>query len=322
MNGMKKSICVILEQREGIIKESSLAMASTIAELSRGNNLSMYAIVIGGNQIINRDEIGKFGIENIIHAGNPSLIDYSPTLYADILASLIDPKTVSCIIISHTAFGQDIGPRLAGTMHTQILTDCVEVSFDNDVFRATKTIFGGKVNEIADISSVLHIITLRPNLFKKIEFPVESQIKALDFVIPDNNSEITTIEFGMQKKDVTEADIIISGGRGMQSAENFSLIRDLAYQLQGAVGASRAVVDAGWISHESQIGQTGKTVSPSLYIACGISGSIQHLAGMSSSKCIVAFNTDKNAPIFSVADYGIVGDVLQILPKFATEIKK
>ncbi|NNL20633.1 MAG: electron transfer flavoprotein subunit alpha/FixB family protein, partial [Ignavibacteriaceae bacterium] len=189
---------------------------------------------------------------------------------------------------------------------------------------ATRPIYAGKALMDVKLTTDKKVISLRPNVFKAeaSENPSDSEINVKEISSPNLNTKVTEFKKAEGKLDVAEADIIVSGGRGMKGPENFHLIEELADAFGAAVGASRAVVDAGWRPHREQVGQTGKTVSPTLYVACGISGAIQHLAGMSSSKYIVAINKDKDAPIFNVADYGITGDVFEILPALREEVTK
>jgi electron transfer flavoprotein alpha subunit len=219
--------------------------------------------------------------------------------------------------------GVDLAPRIAVRLNAGIVMDCMKFEvIDNDI-TATRPVYAGKALIDCKLTSDIKIFTIRPNVFKPQSVnstALEVETKTIDN--PNLSTRVTSFKKSEGKLDVAEADIIVSGGRGMKGPENFHLIEELADVLGAAVGASRAVVDAGWRPHREQVGQTGKTVSPSLYIACGISGAIQHLAGMSSSKYIVAINKDKDAPIFNVADYGIAGDVFEILPAMIEEIKK
>jgi electron transfer flavoprotein alpha subunit len=201
--------------------------------------------------------------------------------------------------------------------------DCVNLQVESGEVVATRPIYAGKAFVKVKLSSDVKVFTIRPNVFKAELFDSGSaSVETKEISNPNLKAKVVSFKKSEGKLDVAEADIIVSGGRGMKGPENFNLIESLADSLGAAVGASRAVVDAGWRPHREQVGQTGKTVSPSLYVACGISGAIQHLAGMSTSKYIVAINKDKDAPIFSVADYGIAGDVFEILPVLTEEIQK
>jgi electron transfer flavoprotein alpha subunit len=220
--------------------------------------------------------------------------------------------------------GKDIAPRVAVRLGAGLASDCIALRAEGTNVLATRPVFAGKALLDVRVTTPVNVFTLRPNVFEAAvggaEASVEQRVAALDPA--DLVTAVEEVKIAAGRPDVTEAEIIVSGGRGMKGPEHFHLIEALADALGGGVGASRAVVDAGWRPHDEQVGQTGKTVSPTLYIACGISGAVQHLAGMSSSKFIVAINKDKDAPIFQVADYGIVGDVFAVLPALTAELKK
>ncbi|MCW9097836.1 MAG: electron transfer flavoprotein subunit alpha/FixB family protein, partial [Ignavibacteriaceae bacterium] len=215
-------------------------------------------------------------------------------------------------------------PHLSIKLDAACVVDCIKISVSGNDIICTRPTYAGKALVDLKLLSNKKVITIRPNVFKAqvTENSNPPEIVVKDITSANLRSKVTEFKKAEGKLDVSEADIIVSGGRGMKGPENFHLIEELAETLGAAVGASRAVVDAGWRPHSEQVGQTGKTVSPTLYIACGISGAIQHLAGMSSSKFIVAINKDKDAPIFNVADYGITGDLFEILPVLTSEIKK
>jgi len=225
-----------------------------------------------------------------------------------------------------TALGRDVAARVAARLRTGLLTDVVELERTaGGGLRGKRPVYSGKAFAWAQVPDARPAMaTLRPNVFAATNDPGRVA-EVVPLAVPSGTPRAVTVRLetaAQQELDVAEAPIVVSGGRGLKAPENFSLVRDLAHALGGAVGASRAVVDAGWIDHAHQVGQTGKVVSPSLYVACGISGAIQHLAGMSSSKVIVAINKDAEAPIFKIATYGIVGDVFEVLPKLTEEIKK
>jgi electron transfer flavoprotein alpha subunit len=228
-------------------------------------------------------------------------------------------------MLSATALGKDLAPRVAVRLQAGLASDCTALRVDGGSIIATRPMYAGKTLAEVRVTTPLQVFTLRPNVFNAgassgAAAPVAAQ--TMTFTDADVSTRVTGVQMGSGKLDVAEADIVVSGGRGLKAPENFKMIEELAASLHGAVGASRAVVDAGWRPHSEQVGQTGKTVSPSLYVAVAVSGAIQHLAGMSSSKYIVAINKDKDAPIFQVADYGIVGDAFEVVPALTAEIKK
>ncbi|MDR3627729.1 MAG: electron transfer flavoprotein subunit alpha/FixB family protein [Ignavibacteriaceae bacterium] len=320
---MAKKIIGILEQREGKLKKSSFEILSLVFKLASELKLDCEAVAIG-NEIENLDEISKYGVSNVTHYKNEKLELYSSSAYTGIITNHAKENDAAYLIFPDTAYGRDLAPRVSARLNAGCIIDCIKVeTLDGDI-KAIRPVYAGKALIEVKLNSAIKILTIRPNVLKPVivEKPFELNITVKDVSSPDLRAKVVEIKKSDEKLDVAEADIIVSGGRGLKSPENFSLVENLAEALGGAVGASRAVVDAGWRPHSEQIGQTGKTVSPSLYVACGISGAIQHLAGMSSSKYIVAINKDKDAPIFSVADYGIAGDVFDILPALTNEIKK
>ncbi len=318
-------ILVFLEQREGTIKKSSFEALSKAVQMALELDLQTQAITLG-DKINNLNEVSKFGITEITHLKNSSLKNYAPSAYTKLISDFIKENNFDLIFFSNTSLGKDLSARVSVQLNAGIAIDVIEIENQQGNFICTRPIYAGKALQEIVIKTNIKIFTFRPNVFKAIENNNNQNIQINVKEVFNENLDLKTKVIELKKAegklDVTEADIIVSGGRGMKGPENFHLIEELAEVLNGAVGASRAVVDAGWRQHDEQVGQTGKTVSPSLYIACGISGAIQHLAGMSTSKYIVAINKDKDAPIFQVADYGIVGDVFECLPKLIEEVKK
>ncbi len=320
---MANKILAILEQRENKLKRSSFEAVSVSAKLAGELKLEAEAVVVG-DEIENISDIAKYGIKKVIHFKNENLKNYSTSAYTQIICDYAKESGVSFLILSGTSLGKDLAPHLSARLQAGCLMDCINLNSSSGEVVATRPVYAGKALIDVKLKSEIKIFVLRPNVFKT-EVKDDSaniEVETKNIENPDLKTRVTEIKKSEGKIDVAEADIIVSGGRGLKAPENFHLVEELADTLGAAVGASRAVVDAGWRDHREQVGQTGKTVSPSLYIACGISGAIQHLAGMSSSKYIVAINKDKEAPIFSVADYGIAGDVFEILPALTEEIKK
>jgi electron transfer flavoprotein alpha subunit len=320
---MANKVLAVLEQREGIIKRSSFEAASTAAKLAKDLNTSAEAVVVG-DAISNLNEVAKFGIQKVIHLKNSELSNYSSSGYTEAVTNLAVEGNYDILILSNTALGKDLAPRLSVKLDAACVVDCVKLNLSGNDIILTRPAYAGKALIDVKLLSTKKVITIRPNVFKAqvVENAAPAEILVKEVSGVNLKSRVTGFKKSEGKLDVAEADIIVSGGRGMKGPENFHLIEELAEVLGAAVGASRAVVDAGWRTHNEQVGQTGKTVSPTLYVACGISGAIQHLAGMSSSKYIVAVNKDKDAPIFNVADYGITGDLFEIIPALTKEIKK
>ncbi|MBT8380684.1 MAG: electron transfer flavoprotein subunit alpha/FixB family protein [Ignavibacteria bacterium] len=319
---MAKKILAFLEQREGTLKKSAFEVSTLAAKLSADLGCEVEAVVVG-NEVNNLNEIPKYGISKISHLKNGDLQKYSSTAYTEAVSNFANEIGADVLILSSTSMGKDLAPRIAVKIDAGCLMDCIKLDSSNKLV-ATRPIYAGKALMDVKLTTDKKVISLRPNVFKAeaSENPSDSEINVKEISSPNLNTKVTEFKKAEGKLDVAEADIIVSGGRGMKGPENFHLIEELADAFGAAVGASRAVVDAGWRPHREQVGQTGKTVSPTLYVACGISGAIQHLAGMSSSKYIVAINKDKDAPIFNVADYGITGDVFEILPALREEVTK
>lgn len=319
---MANTILAVLEQRENKIKKSSFEVVSTAAGLAKDLGLAAQAVVIG-DTVENIQDISKYGITNVTHFKSSELANYSSSAYTNIIVEFAKEISAEYLLFSATSLGKDISPRVAVKLDAGCIVDCTNLQAVDGSVVVTRPIFAGKALMDVKPKSEIKIISLRPNVFKANDNSSDTTNvveKSVDN--PDLSTKVIEFKKSEGKLDVAEADIIVSGGRGLKAPENFKLVENLADALGAAVGASRAAVDAGWRPHREQVGQTGKTVTPNLYVACGISGAIQHLAGMSSSKYIVAINKDKDAPIFSVADYGIAGDVFEILPVLTEEVKK
>ena len=319
---MPEKILAVLEQREEQLKKVSYEVLSIANRLSKQLACECEGVILG-DEISNITELNKYLSGRIVHFKNSLLNNYSPSAYSKIISNYINENQFTVIVFPNTAFGIDLAPRVAVKTNSAIATDCIKVELIDGNLVFIKPVYAGKSLINFKINAERKVFTIRPNIFKpEINEAANSSIEVREVSDLDLSTKVTSYKKSEGKLDVAEADIIVSGGRGMKGPENFHLIEELAEVLGAAVGASRAVVDAGWRPHREQVGQTGKTVSPTLYIACGISGAIQHLAGMSSSKYIVAINKDKDAPIFNIADYGIAGDVFEIIPALTQEIKK
>ncbi len=317
-------ILVFVEQRDGHVRKASFEALSEAKRLAQGKGIPVVAVVVGSGVRGLASTLGDWGAEKVFVADQPELAHYSPQAYAQALASAVGEAQPQAVFLAATAMGRDLAGRLAAKLKVGCLPDVTAVRWDGDTLQAVRPVYSGKALATVDGGkSVPVVVTLRPNVFPAQKSPHTAEVMALPPVAVRGGykvKEVVSLQAG--ELDVAEADIIVSGGRGLRGPENFALIRELAKVLGAAVGASRAAVDAGWIDHAHQVGQTGKVVSPTLYIACGISGAIQHLAGMSSSKVIVAINKDPEAPIFKVADYGVVGDLFQVIPALTEEVRK
>jgi electron transfer flavoprotein alpha subunit len=319
---MIKKVLFFAEQRNGELKKSSFEAAKFASELAGKYSAEAEGVIIG-NDINDLEMLGGYGIGKVVHLKNPDLENYSSSAYSELLAEYAGETNADTVILSNTAMGKDLAPSLSVKLNAGLAIDCIEFQYEGEELIATRPIYAGKALIDIKVTSSIRVFTLRPNVFNPGE-PGDSKAEVVVKEVGDPNlsSRVSDLKKSDGKLDVAEADIIVSGGRGLKGPEHFHLIEDLADAFGGAQGASRAVVDAGWRPHSEQVGQTGKTVSPTLYVAVGISGAIQHLAGMRSSKYIVAINKDKDAPIFQVADYGIAGDAFEIVPALIDEIKK
>lgn len=317
-------ILAFAEQRDGQFKKvafEAMRAAATLAAQTRGQALG----VVVGDQVQSMSAaLGGYGAAKVLVVQSPRL-KLPSNAYAEVIAQVAKKEKADIVLFSATSMGKDLAPRVAVKLDAGLAADCTSLNVEGETLVATRPVFAGKALTDITVTSSVKIFTLRPNVFSAGEStgamaPVEEA--AVSLVDAQYGASVKEVTQASGKLDVAEADIIVSGGRGLKGPENFAMIEELAGVLGAAVGASRAVVDAGWRPHDEQVGQTGKTVSPSLYIAVGISGAIQHLAGMSSSKYIVAVNKDKDAPIFQVADYGIAGDAFEVVPALTKEIRK
>ena len=314
-------ILVFVEQRNGVIRQASL---QAISEAHRQAGGDVATVLVGSGVGDAAAGLGAFGAAKVYLADDPNLALYSSEGYGEAVAKAVEAVSPDAVFFAGTAMGRDLAPRVAAKLGVGALADVVALEKDGDQFVVRRPVYSGKAFATVDSAgSKPQVISLRPNVFAAEETGGSAEVVTLDGLSLAIRAVVKELlDTGGGEIDVAEADIIVSGGRGLKGPENFALIRSLAEALGGAVGASRAAVDAGWIAHKHQVGQTGKVVSPSLYIAAGISGAIQHLAGMSSSKIIVAVNKDPDAPIFKIADYGIVGDLFDVIPPMVEEVKK
>lgn len=315
-------ILVFVESSNGKIKRSAQELLSAAKRSGQP-----VAALVGGSQVDQyANEVAAFGATEV-HAFKDAAFDqYNPESFSEMMAQAVAAIQPTVILASASSLGRDLFPRVAARLDTGVVSDCTDLSFQGEDVTAKKPVYSGKAfAKMGFDNSPVKIVLMRAN-----QLPIDppqtgatANVIAHTFSKPDLKTLIKEVVKGASEKmDLTEANIIVSGGRGLKEAANFKMLHDLADVLGATVGASRAVVDAGWVSHGMQVGQTGKTVAPSLYIAVGISGAIQHLAGMSGAKVIVAINNDANAPIFQKATYGIVGDLFDVLPKLTEEFKK
>jgi electron transfer flavoprotein alpha subunit len=318
------NILAFAEQRDAKIKKSSFETVQAASRLAEQLGAECTALVIGSGVLQIAGELGRYGATRILVVDAPEHVRHSNTAYAKVIAQIALQQGAEYVFLPASQMGKDIAPRVSVRLNAGLASDCTALNVENGEVIATRPIYAGKAMVDVRVKTHVKVFTLRPNVFTAIPSGGGAQVEQVMLPLDQNDftSVVTAVKVATGRPDVTEADIIVSGGRGLKGAENFHLVEQLADVLGAGVGASRAVVDAGWRPHDEQVGQTGKTVSPSLYIACGISGAVQHLAGMSSSKYIVAINKDKDAPIFQVADYGIVGDLFEIVPELTAQLRQ
>ncbi len=322
-------IWVLPEQRGAELKKVSFELLSLGRKLADKAGQDLGALLLGSGVEMLAPELAKYGADKVLLADNPDLQDFLTESYTSVICDAVIANEPSILLFSATTQGRDLAPRVAARLGTGLATDCTELDInDAGLLVIKRPIFAGKLfaNVVLE-NTKPQIASVRPNVIPVQEDPKAGEVVRLEVRIDPSRVRTNLVEIKKEtgaRVDLTEARIIVSGGRGMKGPENFSILEDLAATLgsEATVGASRSAVDAGWRPHSDQVGQTGKTVTPDLYIACGISGAIQHLAGMSSSKYIVAINKDPDAPIFKRADYGIVGDLFKIVPLLKEELSK
>jgi electron transfer flavoprotein alpha subunit len=318
------NIAVFIEQRDGALKKVAWQMMSEARRIADTTDGEVWGVFLGADASAAAAEAGKYGADKVFSASGEEFNQYNSEIYGTALAAFCKSAGPDILLIGSTAMGKDLGPKVAAKLECACISDAVGLKYEGG-WEVRRPIFAGKCFSDVTPKSAMAVVGIRPNAFILEEKAGPATGETFDAGTSgiDPKAVVKNIESGDGGKiELTEAEIIVSGGRGIKGPENFELIEKLADSLGAAAGASRAIVDAGWVDYSNQVGQTGKTVGPNLYIACGISGAIQHLAGMSSSKCIVAINKDANAPIFKVADYGIVGDLFDIIPTLTDEIGK
>lgn len=309
--------------------EGKIALKKSALELltaARKSQLKVAALALGSGASQLATELGACGVDDA-HLGDEASFDrYNPEIFAGVVAAAVRASGATTVLASSTLLARDLFPRVAAQLQTSVASDCTELSWAGATPVVRRPMYSGKCSAAVEFAAgALPVILMRANQMP-VEVASQAKPSAVHAVAAPAQDLATIVKDVVRstsgKLDLTEANIIVSGGRGLKEAAGFKVIEELADVLGATVGASRAVVDAGWVPHSMQVGQTGKTVAPSLYIACGISGAIQHLAGMSGSKVIVAINKDANAPIFQKATYGIVGDVFEVVPLLTQEFKK
>ncbi|GAA2348171.1 electron transfer flavoprotein subunit alpha/FixB family protein [Dactylosporangium salmoneum] len=316
---MAEVLVVVEASSQGGVKKVTLEMLT----LARALGGDVSAVVLGGSADALTEKLGEYGATKIYAAGGADLDEYLVAPKATVLAALIQRVSPSAVLLASSQEGKEIAARVAVKLDNGILTDVVDLDPSGT---ATQMVFAGSTIVKSKVTKGLPLVTVRPNSLTPAPAPATPAVEALEVAVEDRDKLAKVVERKVEAKgarpELAEASVVVSGGRGVGSADNFKLVEELADLLGGAVGASRAAVDSGFYPHQFQVGQTGKTVSPQLYVALGISGAIQHRAGMQTSKTIVAVNKDPEAPIFELADFGVVGDLFKVVPQAAEEIRK
>ena len=324
-----QGVWVFAEQRNGELQKVSLEILGEGRRLANELGVKLTAVLLGDNVACLANTLGEHGADEVLVAEHEALASYTTDGYTKVICDLANERKPGILFIGATFIGRDLGPRVAARLSTGLTADCTSlaVEVENGALLATRPAFGG--NLMATIACPDHrpqMATVRPGVFSKLNDKNDNyNIENVEVDLQASDIRTTVLEVVKSNKDIVdigEARFIVSGGRGVGSKENFEMLQELATALGGVVGASRGAVDKGWIERDYQVGQTGKTVRPTIYIACGISGAIQHVAGMQESDMIIAINKDETAPIMKVADYAIVGDLNKVLPEMISKVKE
>ena len=322
---MAKTILVFGEIRGGALKPITRELITAANQLAQAGGASVALALIGDGVDTALADAKSLPVARVFTAKHALLSSYSSQAYAIALAAVVTASDAGVVLFGATSEGRDLSARAAARCGAALFTDCTELGMNNGVLRVKRPVYSGKVYAELESIAPIAMASVRPNVYAAVSGSGTAEVVEVPVQIEESHvrgrvKELVQTAAGT--KDITEADIIVSGGRSLKSSENFAILEELAKALGASVGASRAAVDAGYRPHSAQVGQTGKVVNPKLYIAVGISGAIQHLVGMRTSKVIVAINKDENAPIFQKADYGIVGDLFDVVPKITEEFKK
>ena len=319
------NILVYAEIRDGVFKGINAELITAANSLAQSTGGEVHVALIGDGLDALVEEAKKYAVAKIYKASNPALAAYSSQGYTAALEAIVGRSSPKVVLFGATGMGKDLSARTAARLGASLFTDCTELSLEGGNLKAVRPAYSGKVYSTVVAKADIQMASVRPNVYAPAEGAgssaevVDVSVELAADAIKGKVKETVSLTRG--SKDITESEIIVAGGRALKSGDNFKILQDLADTLGGTVGASRAAVDAGYVSHSIQIGQTGKVVNPKLYFAVGISGAIQHLVGMRTAKVIVVINRDENAPIFQKADYGIVGDLFEVVPKLNDEFK-
>ena len=319
------TVLAVAEQRDGEVKKATFEAIAEAGRLAGQLGGDVATALVGAGVEGAAAGLGAWGADKVYVVDHAELANYSTEGYTAAVCAVIEQVKPDVVLFPATALGKDLAPRVAARVGAGLASDVTALAVEDGKLVATRPIYAGKAIATVAFNSAVAMATLRPNVFSANakDDAKQAEVAKVDATIEGIRAKVTSVEKSEGATiELTEAEIVVSGGRGIGGPEHFEVIEKLAASLGAAPGASRAIVDAGWVDHQHQVGQTGKTVSPNLYIAVGISGAIQHLAGMSSSKVIVAINKDAEAPIFKIADYGIVADLFQVVPTLTEELTR
>jgi len=316
------SVLVFTENWDGKFKKLSFELVSYANKIAEMLNTKAIALSIGNVQEDELKKLSNYGADKVVSVQNDQLNVLDNQAYTSVIAQVAEKEDAKVVIIAHNNMGKALAPRLSVKLKAGLGSAVTKLPTSVEPFTVYKKVFSGKAFANVVLKSDIKIVTLAQNSFELIETKKEASIEQFDAQVDEIHTTVKDVQKQEGKLLLTDAEIVVSGGRGLKSADNWKPLEELAEALDGATACSRPVSDEGWRPHEEHTGQTGKIIAPNLYVAVGISGAIQHLAGVSSSKCIVAINNDKDAPIFEAADYGIVGDALKVLPEFIDAVKE
>ena len=325
---MAQGVWTIAELRNGEFRKITYEMISEGKRLADALGQELTVLLLGSNVKDKAADLGQYGADKVLVADDAKLEPYTTDAYVAVISELVKADEPAVLLVGGSVQGKDLAARVAASLDVGMAQDCTELSIDGGNLVAIRPIYAGKLYaKVTYENSFPQMATARPNVMaiNEPDSSKSAEVADASFTLDDNMLKTRVVNVDMDtsgKVDLTEADKIVSGGRGMKGGDEFKILEDLADVIGASVGASRSAVDAGWRDHTDQVGQTGKVVSPTLYIACGISGAIQHLAGMSTSNVIVAINKDEDAPIFQKADYGVVADLFDVVPALTDALKK
>jgi len=315
------SVLIFIDQSEGHVKKSSLEAMSYGAKIAEQLGTTAEGVILGSSSE-DLASLGKYGVKKIHYVNNPTLDQLDAQLYTKVIAQVVEKTGASVVVFSNNMDGKALAPRLSARLKAGLVSGAVALPDTSNGFTVKKNVFSGKAFANISVSTAVKIISLNANAYKIVESEGTAGIVAFDATVDQPKIKVTNTTKASGEVPLTEAEIVVSAGRGLKGPENWGMVEDLAKVLHAATACSRPVADAHWRPHNEHVGQTGFAIAPNLYIAIGISGAIQHLAGVNRSKVIVVINKDPEAPFFKAADYGIVGDAFEIVPKMTEAIKK